>query len=144
VQQIRAFLGLSAAPDPADEAEARIQRGILASVDRFGGEAAGARHLQRAAQLDPKLEEVSRFRTDIAGNPDDATPERPPAGAAPPPAAARPAAPASGATSYQSFLGRLRGVALFRAPAYRQVADDPAATPSAVAIAGRGGRIRGG
>jgi hypothetical protein len=45
-----------------------------------------------------------------------------------------PGSPISGAVGGQSVVERLLGVITFQAPSYRQIADDPTATPSAGAI----------
>ena len=59
VQQIRSFLGLSSAPDPADDAEALFQRGMQAYVSNlFGGKATAARLFHQVTQLDPNRQQA--------------------------------------------------------------------------------------
>jgi hypothetical protein len=121
VKQIRAFLGLSSVPDPADAAEVAVARAPHALFGApFGRSAAGVHGPGRAAvDLSPR---AAATATDAGAM----------EGAASAPASAEPTR--SAASRYRSFPDRLLGVALFRAPAYRQVADDPAATRSALAI----------
>jgi hypothetical protein len=141
VMQIRGFLGLPPAPDPADEAVEVVQHGIAAFFRGRGGGATGVRLFRRAAQLDPRMEKMSRFVASVAGDPDEKRAEPRPAaaealsaaGAAASPAPARPAAP-SGTAMARSVPRRLLDVVLFRAPAYREIAEEPAAARSAAAI----------
>lgn len=129
VEQIRAFLGLSSAPDPADVAEAMLQQGALAAwSDRPGDRAAGARLLADAARLDPTLQGASRFLSTLAGAPAEAA-------AAGSLEAAPPALEQAGrAAAERSFAARLVGALALRPAAYRQIAEDPAASRSAAAI----------